>query len=188
MNTKNPYREPMYPPKGYVGSARDDDGGDDDDNNNNNHDDDNDDEQEYKYYPPVFASPILTDKHKLTQRQKQIDMGKNTIGYQNYIKTVPRYARQRYNPIHPMTPDIYDATASKRGFDGRVRAWRRRLHQWDIMPGQPLPLDPKPFVPHRNATKSAEKRQKATLKPIDEPDSISVNRGGGKGLFDDFDL
>jgi len=29
-----------------------------------------------------------------------------------------------------MTPDIH-APCSKRAFDGRVRAWRRALHQWD---------------------------------------------------------
>ena len=34
--------------------------------------------------------PILTDPHRLNQRQKQIDMGKNTLGYEAYIKTVTR--------------------------------------------------------------------------------------------------
>ena len=31
-----------------------------------------------------------TDAHKLSQRQKQIDFGKNTLGYQNYVKVWPR--------------------------------------------------------------------------------------------------
>lgn len=34
--------------------------------------------------------------------------------------------------IHPRTPDPYDET-SKRQFDGRVKAWRRELHKWDIL-------------------------------------------------------
>ena len=34
-----------------------------------------------------------TDSHKLSQRQKQIDFGKNTLGYQNYAKVWPRNER-----------------------------------------------------------------------------------------------
>ena len=33
---------------------------------------------------------ILTDGHRLAQRQKQIEMGKNTIGYESYIATLPK--------------------------------------------------------------------------------------------------
>lgn len=33
---------------------------------------------------------IVTDPHRLNQRQKQIDMGKNTLGYEMYIKHVSR--------------------------------------------------------------------------------------------------
>ena len=29
---------------------------------------------------------------------------------------------------------IIDEKQSKRAFDGRIRAWRRKLHEWDISP------------------------------------------------------
>lgn len=32
--------------------------------------------------------------------------------------------------MHPRTPNVYE-DVSKRAFDGMVRDWRRRLHQWD---------------------------------------------------------
>jgi hypothetical protein len=32
---------------------------------------------------------------------------------------------------HPRTPDPYEKVP-KRTFDGRVKAWRRLLHKWDI--------------------------------------------------------
>lgn len=32
----------------------------------------------------------LTDYHRLAQRQKQIDFGKNTVGYERFIQTVPK--------------------------------------------------------------------------------------------------
>ena len=44
----------------------------------------------------------LKDPHKLAKRQKQIDFGKNTAGYDNYIKLVPKKNRKK---IHPVTPD-----------------------------------------------------------------------------------
>lgn len=85
--------------------------------------------------PP--APPSTTD-HRLAQREKQLKMGKSTRGYDLYIKEVPRHARDPARAFsdntdrrrHPRTPDPR-SRASKRAFDGRVRAWRRALHDWD---------------------------------------------------------
>ncbi|CAM9677089.1 unnamed protein product [Chrysoparadoxa australica] len=71
---------------------------------------------------------VETDPHRLEQRQKQIDYGKNTEGYQRYIKCVPK-KRRRYH-VDPVTPDKTKA-CSKRQFDGLIRVWRRKLHDWD---------------------------------------------------------
>ena len=67
------------------------------------------------------------DPHRLQQRQKQIDYGKQTIGYRRYRQAVPK--NQRW-PGAPQTPDIH-LKLSKRNWDARLRAWRRQLHAWD---------------------------------------------------------
>ena len=68
-----------------------------------------------------------TDPRRLAQRQKQIDFGKNTIGYDNYIAAVPRRFRTR---DHPWTPDP-KVKRSRRAWGGLVQKWRRMLHQYD---------------------------------------------------------
>ena len=62
------------------------------------------------------------------QRKKQIKIGKETAGYKRYIEIVP--IRNRKNPKHPSTPDPY-APDSKRQFDGRLKAWRRILKEYE---------------------------------------------------------
>ena len=71
-----------------------------------------------------------TDTVKIQSRLKQIQFGKNTTGYDNYVAAVPK--RKRTMPIdkHPRTPDPYEIQ-SKRQFDGKIRVWRRGLHLWD---------------------------------------------------------
>eukprot|EP00981_Chlorochromonas_danica_P004529 scaffold912_cov187-Ochromonas_danica.AAC.7 len=76
-----------------------------------------------------FGSGLLTDPHKIEQRVKQIQFGKNTLGYDHYISAVPKEKRG-HPAIHPRTPNPYE-DMPKRQFDGTVKAWRRSLHKWD---------------------------------------------------------
>jgi len=77
--------------------------------------------------PWVLQCGIETDPVRLAARQKQIDFGKNTLGYQEYVKQVPR-SRRKYGD--PMTPNK-NLKCSKRSWDGQIRKWRRSLHNWD---------------------------------------------------------
>jgi len=76
------------------------------------------------------------DPRRLEQRQKQIDYGKNTVGYQTYTTVIPKNKRKRENP---KTPNKFQA-CSKRSWDGQIRKWRRSLHEWDPA-GTPVPDD-----------------------------------------------
>jgi len=80
--------------------------------------------------PTVTANPPRPkekDPKKLTNRQRQIDIGKNTEGYRHYIQDVARSDR---TVDHPWTPD--KATeCSTRSWQGVMRIWRRKLHFWD---------------------------------------------------------
>ena len=67
------------------------------------------------------------DPKKIENRMKQVNYGKLTEGYKNYIEYVPYKQRQRGDP---RTPDVYQI-CSKRSWDGQIKKWRRTLHAFD---------------------------------------------------------
>jgi hypothetical protein len=70
-----------------------------------------------------------TYEKQLSWRVKQIHIGKNSTAYRAYENAFPKYYRQRGQP---QTPDPYDARMSKRQFEGRIRAWKRALHDFVV--------------------------------------------------------
>ena len=65
----------------------------------------------------VTAKPLETDGRKLAARQRQIDIGKETVGYKNYIKDVKRYSikiinkffqREQFNNLNILCYIIFE--------------------------------------------------------------------------------
>uniref|UniRef100_A0A0X3PED7 Histone RNA hairpin-binding protein RNA-binding domain-containing protein n=1 Tax=Schistocephalus solidus TaxID=70667 RepID=A0A0X3PED7_SCHSO len=64
---------------------------------------------------------------ELLRRQRDIDMGKVTERYAEYVLTIPKPERQKH---HPRTPNKF-RTVSRRAWDGMIRKWRKHLHYFD---------------------------------------------------------
>eukprot|EP00563_Minutocellus_polymorphus_P001015 CAMPEP_0181038814 /NCGR_PEP_ID=MMETSP1070-20121207/10130_1 /TAXON_ID=265543 /ORGANISM="Minutocellus polymorphus, Strain NH13" /LENGTH=298 /DNA_ID=CAMNT_0023116611 /DNA_START=201 /DNA_END=1097 /DNA_ORIENTATION=- len=67
---------------------------------------------------------------RIQQRAKMIMFGKNTAGYDEYIKQVPKETRRPRCMDHPTTPD-HTLDIPNRRWQGMVKAWRRALHKYD---------------------------------------------------------
>lgn len=79
------------------------------------------------------TAALLSPEQKLEQRTKQLDWGYQTSGYKTYSDLVPKFSRdpKKATTEHPRTPNKFDFTLSKRSWDGKLRIWRRLLHQYD---------------------------------------------------------
>eukprot|EP01018_Ginkgo_biloba_P038674 Gb_11751 [translate_table: standard] len=137
--------------------------------------------------PPsaTHEKPFETDAHKLSQRQKQIDYGKNTLGYERYVELVPRSQRKR---CHPQTPDTKQV-CSKRSWDGQVKKWRRLLHEFDP-PVNDEDESPELFSVG-GANDSPEKQNNIENQEIRDSNTASESNATREGevsaIYDDWD-
>eukprot|EP01062_Namystynia_karyoxenos_P080557 TRINITY_DN8694_c0_g1_i1.p1 TRINITY_DN8694_c0_g1~~TRINITY_DN8694_c0_g1_i1.p1 ORF type:complete len:491 (+),score=155.10 TRINITY_DN8694_c0_g1_i1:101-1573(+) len=112
---------------------------------------------------------------RMRQRQRQVEIGKATEGYHNYVQRVP--PAQRVEGQHLDTPPVSPSSnrdISKRDFEGKLRVWRKFLHRWDTHPVPPPPRQhPHPRTPRRRARgvggrKGGAKAQVAAAEMEDE--------------------
>lgn len=79
------------------------------------------------YEKKPFICEPEKDPCVLRRRQKQIDYGKNTLGYQHYIESIPKRTRARDHPRTPRKGIRY----SRRSWDTQIKLWRIKLHNYD---------------------------------------------------------
>ena len=97
------------------------------DSNNGNNINDNDENtiknNDKNAAQAVFAKLDPVEfQHRIEQRRRAIQHGKNTSGYEEYIKQVPKEKRRPRSMKHPNTPDHTLDIPTKR-WQGLVKAW-----------------------------------------------------------------
>ena len=86
--------------------------------------------------PLVTGKPrkVENDVWRLKQRQKQIRIGLQTVGYKNYLRAKDigfhRFPGSQAEVEVPRKPNVYQV-CSKRAWDGQIRRWRQLLHKYD---------------------------------------------------------
>merc|ERR1712228_714189 len=68
------------------------------------------------------------DFHRITQRMRQIDIGKATPEYMNYISMIPKTQRSAQ---HPRTPNPREKMPNK-WWKKKMNDWRKALHAFDV--------------------------------------------------------
>ena len=72
---------------------------------------------------------VHNDKIELSKpisSKKQIDYGKVTVDYEEYLNAIPKSERKHF---HPRTPDKFQKM-SRRGFDSQIKTWKINIHNW----------------------------------------------------------
>lgn len=77
---------------------------------------------------PQAAVPFEPlNERRIKQRERQLELGKNTEGFKNFWKVVKASHAVRGDPLTPNAHKV----CSKRCFDGICLKWRRDLHKFD---------------------------------------------------------
>jgi hypothetical protein len=124
------------------------------------------------------ANPNGPTAAQIAKREKQIQIGKNTIGYKNYLHHIsdPNPTNlDLFDTKYPKTPAA-NARLSKRAFGCRVKEWRHELHQWDDK--GPFTLDSvvksDPSVVAQTAPSSASSNTSSNFLPSVIPPSVPM--------------
>ncbi|XP_076461739.1 uncharacterized protein LOC143294193 [Babylonia areolata] len=146
-----------------------------------------DDDEDQCEEPVVPREPPKTPtKDQLARRQKDIDYGKATSGYKNYLERVPK--EQRGN-LCPQTPEKNEKVA-RRVWDITVRNWRRTLHQWDVPAKESTPLSSPSKIPTRRSRPGRSRLSPAssvTSSPSDRGYVTTPDSRGDRSLLDEED-
>eukprot|EP01083_Nonionella_stella_P060682 158342_1 len=67
---------------------------------------------------------------RIVCRERQLQLGKSTVGYQNFRRVVPHHLHVHGTLERPSTPKAHRLN-SKRAWDVLIRRWRRALHEFD---------------------------------------------------------
>lgn len=119
----------------------------------------------------ALANGIEEDARRISQRQKQIDYGKNTIAYDRFSAILPREKRVRG---HPMTP-IAKQKCSKRSFAGQVTSWKKKVYEFVAK----LDLEEKAEKEEKEKAVDPKKDDGQKTAAESEKKDTDVNRGDG---------
>lgn len=71
---------------------------------------------------PKLDPSIPEQARRMEQRRRMISYGKNTVGYEEYLRQVPKEKRNRRSMETPTTPDHTLDIPNKR-WQGQIKAW-----------------------------------------------------------------
>ncbi|KAL3774984.1 hypothetical protein ACHAW5_007681 [Stephanodiscus triporus] len=136
---------------------------------------------------------------RIHQRRRQVLFGKNTVGYEEYTKKIPRHKRKHRSLDCPMTPDHMLDIPAKR-WQGLMNAWRRALHKYDPLdlhlrqPSQTtITLAPRPCVTEEDVQQEEIAQAKAmglqvafgSMNVGKEAAMFSINVAADEGMVND---